>query len=62
MASMLPKDMSDYIVKAGETFEHMNEVHNDIWLEFNTITVGIGDKKQTFDLVKILKGLEKLGE
>ena len=34
-----------------------------IWLQFDTISVGaVGKERHTFDLVKILKGLERLAD
>ena len=40
----------------------LNMQPHDIWLQFNTITVGIGENKKTFDLVKIFEGLETLSK
>ena len=40
----------------------LNTIPTDIWLQFNTISVGYGEKRQTFDLIEIFKGLEKLGK
>ena len=40
----------------------INLLPRDIWIEFNTISVGVGKNKKTFDLVKIFEGLEKLAE
>ena len=34
----------------------------DIWLQFNTLSVGVGENRHTFDLVKILQGLTRLAE
>lgn len=40
----------------------LNTIPTDIWLQFNTISVGYGEKRQTFDLIEIFKGLEKLSK
>lgn len=37
-------------------------VPTDIWLQFNTLSVGVGENRRTFDLVKILEGLTRLAE
>lgn len=37
-------------------------VPTDIWLQFNTLSVGVGENRHTFDLVKILEGLTRLAE
>ena len=37
-------------------------VPTDIWLQFNTLSVGVGENRHTFDLVKILQGLTRLAE
>ena len=37
-------------------------VPTDIWLQFNTLSVGIGENRRTFDLVKILEGLTRLAD
>ncbi|MBR2247640.1 MAG: hypothetical protein IJ880_11590 [Bacilli bacterium] len=34
----------------------------DIWLQFDTISVGSGEKRATFDLAKLLAGIEKLAD
>ena len=34
----------------------------DIWLQFDTISVGSGERRATFDLVKLLAGIEKLAD
>lgn len=34
----------------------------DIWLQFDTISVGSGEKRATFDLAKLLSGIEKLAD
>ena len=34
----------------------------DIWLQFDTISVGSGEKTATFDLAKLLAGIEKLAD
>lgn len=37
-------------------------IPTDIWLQFNTLSVGVGENRRTFDLVKILEGLTRLAE
>ena len=37
-------------------------IPTDIWLQFNTLSVGVGENRHTFDLVKILEGLTRLAE
>jgi len=34
----------------------------DIWLQFDTISVGSGERRATFDLAKLLAGIEKLAD
>ena len=34
----------------------------DIWLQFDTISVGSGERTATFDLAKLLAGIEKLAD
>lgn len=34
----------------------------DIWLQFDTISVGSGERRATFDLAKLLTGIEKLAD
>lgn len=45
-----------------DKYHTFNLLPKDIWIEFNTISVGTGNKKKTFDLVKIFEGLERLAE
>jgi hypothetical protein len=37
-------------------------IANEIHLQFDKISVGTGDNKHTFDLVKIFKGLEHIAD
>lgn len=40
----------------------LNLTPQNIWLQYKTITVGVGKEKKTFDLIKIFEGLERLSE
>lgn len=45
-----------------EDINTLNLTPHNIWLQFKTITVGVGEEKKTFDLIKIFEGLERLAE
>lgn len=53
---------NEEITTVADKSNMLNMQPHDIWLQFNTITVGIGENKKTFDLVKIFEGLEMLGK
>lgn len=40
----------------------LNLMPRNIWLQYKTISVGVGKEKKTFDLIKIFEGLERLAE
>lgn len=40
----------------------LNLMPHNIWLQYKTISVGVGKDKKTFDLIKIFEGLERLSE
>lgn len=45
-----------------EDINTLNLTPHNIWLQYKTITVGVGKDKKTFDLIKIFEGLERLAE
>lgn len=67
---MVEKKWSELIKQyhAGELTVHKEDINtlnltpHNIWLQYKTISVGVGKEKKTFDLIKIFEGLERLAE
>lgn len=53
--------IKQYVVPKDDAHA-FNLTPQNIWLQFKTITVGVGEEKKTFDLIKIFEGLERLAE